>query len=224
MRIALLSDVHGNAIALDVCLKRVRILGVDAVYFLGDAVGYLPAAREVLDRLEQESIPCQQGNHERMLLSPAEVTAEREETYRLGKARAELVPAHLQRIAAWPTQRELTLGPRSILLVHGSPKAPLDGYVYPDTDLTDFHDIRYDVVIMGHTHRPFVRESGCKLFVNTGSVGLPRDRGDLAAFAVYDAQTRTAEIVRIELDVNAILAAYGDQVAESVRACLRRKS
>ena len=222
MRVALLSDIHGNAIALDACLKRVRTLGVDAVCFLGDAVGYLPGAREVLDRLEEEAIPCQQGNHERMLLSPGEATPEREEAYRLENARSQLDPAHLQRVAAWPNSRELTLGARSVLLVHGSPKAPLDGYVYPDTDLTLFHDVPYDAVMMGHTHRPFVRTSGGRLFVNTGSVGLPRDRADQAAFAVYDAQAHHAEIIRVPLDVDAILAAYGDQVADSVRACLRR--
>jgi len=223
MRVAFLSDVHGNALALDACLAHVRSVGADAVYFLGDAVGYLPAAREVLDRLAAEGIPCQQGNHERMLLTPAEVPPDRETAYRLGAARARLDDTHLERVAGWPVRRELTAGRRSFLLVHGSPAAPLDGYVYPDTDLAPFTDLPYDAVVMGHTHRPFVRPSGGTVFVNAGSVGLPRDRGDSAAFALYDSEADRFETVRVPLDVPAILSAYGDRIADAVRACLLRR-
>jgi putative phosphoesterase len=223
MRVAFLSDVHGNALALDACLAYLPSVGADAVYFLGDAVGYLPAAREVLGRLAGAGIPCQQGNHERMLLAPADVPPDREAVYRLAEARGQLDADHLRRVAAWPVRRELTVGGRCLLLVHGSPAAPLDGYVYPDTDLTQFRDLPYDAVIMGHTHRPFVRPAGGTVFVNVGSVGLPRDRGDLAAFALYDAGADRFETVRVPLNVPAILAAYGGRMADAVRACLLRR-
>jgi predicted phosphodiesterase len=221
MRIAFLSDVHGNAIALDTCLEHVGTLGVDATYFLGDAVGYLPAAREVVDRLEVDGLLCQQGNHEQLLLSGGP-PPEREGAYRLTEARRQLDAERLGRIASWPIRRELDCG-RKLLLVHGSPAAPLDGYVYPDTDLSTFGELPYDAVVMGHTHRPFVREHRGKLFVNVGSVGLPRDHGNLAAFALYDDEAHAFEIIRVPLDVDAILAAYGNDIHESVRACLRRK-
>jgi hypothetical protein len=61
------------------------------------------------------------------------------------------------------------------------------------------------------------------VFVNAGSVGLPRDRGDQAAFALYDSAADRFETVRVPLDVPAILAAYGDQIADPVRACLLRR-
>jgi putative phosphoesterase len=222
MRIAFLSDVHGNAIALDVCLEHVRAFGVDTIYFLGDALGYMPAAREVVDRLEDDRIPCQQGNHEQLLLAGG-AAPEREDAYRLTQARRQLDADRLGRISLWPIRRELNRGRRKLLLVHGSPKAPLDGYVYPDTDLSTFGDLPYDAVVMGHTHRPFVREHRGKLFVNVGSVGLPRDHGNLAAFALYDDEAHAFEIIRVPLDVDAILAAYGNDIHDSVRACLRRK-
>jgi predicted phosphodiesterase len=158
-----------------------------------------------------------------MLLNPGDVPADREAAYRLGDARAQVDEVHLRRIAAWPTSRELTVGGRTLLLVHGSPTEPLDGYVYPDTDLAPFADVPYDAVVMGHTHRPFVRSCGGKVFVNAGSIGLPRDRGDLAAFALYDSAADRFETVRVPLDVPAILAAYGDRIADTVRACLLRR-
>ena len=89
--------------------------------------------------------------------------------------------------------------------------------------MSEFHGLPFDAVVMGHTHRPFVRSSGGKTFVNVGSVGLPRDRGDLAGFAMYDTETNQFEIVRVALDVDAILAAYGDRIADNVRDCLRRR-
>lgn len=222
MKIGLISDIHGNAIALDLCLKRLEELGVDEIYFLGDAVGYLPAAREVVDRLAHSGIRCQKGNHESMLLDPALVAKEREPIYRLSAARAQLDGGRLDTIAEWPGSRELQGPGYSLLLVHGSPESRLDGYVYPDSDLTKFHGIPYDGVVMGHTHYPFIRRSGGKVFVNAGSVGLPRDRGDLAAFAIFDSESISFESVRLQMDTGKIIAAYGDQLDDSVRACLMR--
>jgi putative phosphoesterase len=222
MRIAFISDVHGNAIALDQSLECLRKLRVDAIYFLGDAVGYMPAAPEVLDRLHREGIPCQQGNHEAMLLAPTAVSAEREPIYRLQMTKALLCSDQLQRLASWPTSRELTFAGRSLLLVHGSPRSVLDGYIYPDTELAEFHDLSYDAVVIGHTHRPFIRQSDGKWFVNVGSIGLPRDHGNQFSFAIYDVEGHRFEIVRGAFDVGRVLAIYGTRIAESVRACLQR--
>ena len=119
MRIALLSDVHGNRLALDVCLEHADALGVDELVFLGDAVGYLPDAAACVERLTVEGLACQQGNHEAMLLGPNTATRERELADRLADARAQLAPEALAAIAGWPEARTLQRdGPR-IPLVHG---------------------------------------------------------------------------------------------------------
>jgi putative phosphoesterase len=222
MRIAFLSDIHGNALALDRCLARVHSFKVDSIHFLGDAVGYMPAAGEVLQRLNDESIECQQGNHERMLLFPTALSREREGIYRLRQTYAELEPELLKRIASWPTARSIACGKYTLLLVHGSPRSPLNGYVYPDSDLTEFRGIAADAVVMSHTHRPFVKQSGGKWFVNAGSVGLPRDHGNLASLAIYDSAEHRFEMVRVPFDVNEVLAAYGTRIADEVKTCLLR--
>ena len=94
--------------------------------------------------------------------------------------------------------------------------------MYPDTDIAEYHHLPYDAIVMGHTHRPFVRRSGGKWFVNTGSIGLPRDQGNLSSFAVYDTARHQFDIVRVGFEVADVIAAYGCQVAESVRNCLQR--
>ena len=72
MRIAVLSDVHGNRSAFEACLEQVERLEADALVFLGDVVGYLPEERECIELLKASGFVCQQGNHEAMLLEPTE--------------------------------------------------------------------------------------------------------------------------------------------------------
>jgi predicted phosphodiesterase len=224
MKIGLLSDAHGNPDALELCLQTLERLGVDALYFLGDAVGYLPGEGEVLDRLDRSGAICQQGNHEAMLLSSEPPEPERDEVYRLAAARQRLDAGRIRDLASWPTARELSIHDHTILLVHGAPGDPLNGYVYPDSDLSRVADPRWAAVFCGHTHRPLVAVAGETLVVNVGSVGLPRDVGALASVVIYDGETRRCRICRIRFDAEAVLARWGDCVHPSVAAVLRRRA
>jgi predicted phosphodiesterase len=223
MRVGLLADAHGNSVALRACLAELKAMRPDRVYFLGDAVGYLPDATGCLALLEASRAVCQQGNHEAMLLAGG-VSPEREEVYRLGAARQGLGSAQLAEISEWPASREVTLGSRRLLFVHGSPQEPLTGYVYSDRDPASHLDPAYDAIVMGHTHRPFSLEVGERLMLNVGSVGLPRDVGDLASFAVYDSATGEASIYRVGFDRDEVLARWGDEIHEQTAACLARAS
>ena len=222
MRIAVLSDVHGNAAALDACLAHLDRLGVDERVFIGDAVGYLPDAARCLERLRSEAFVCQQGNHEAMLLDPEKVDPQREAVYRLADARAQVSGALRTEIAAWPASRAVEREGRRLLFVHGAPADPLDGYVYPDADLSGWDALPHDAVFMGHTHRPFASRQGPVLIVNTGSVGLPRDVGRLASFAVYDTETAESRHYRVAFDVAAVLRRAGEKLHPATRECLGR--
>lgn len=222
MRIAVLSDIHGNALALAACLGRIRDLGVERIHMLGDVVGYLPGECESCDLLADAGALCQQGNHESYLFAPSPRAARGEACYQIQAARARLGPERLAAIAAWPTRREAELAGCRALFVHGTPDDPREGYLYPDGDLSPFHDLPYDVVFMGHTHRPFVREAGAVLMVNVGSVGMPRDRGGAASFALFDAAARAARIVRVPFDVEEVIRACGGALPGQVQAWLRR--
>lgn len=221
MRVGLLADVHGNSVALRACLGELDAMRLDRVYFLGDAVGYLPDAVECLRLLEETGALCQQGNHEAMLLS-REVDARRDAVYRLDAARERLGNEILQRIAGWPHVRTPMLDARRAMLVHGSPQDPLNGYVYADSGPERLVDPAFDVIVMGHTHRPFALNAGERLLLNVGSVGLPRDVGNLASFAVYDSQRASAAIYRVGFDVAEVLARWGREIHEETAACLNR--
>ncbi len=224
MRIAVLSDVHGNPIALDACLARLGALQVDECFFLGDVVGYLPGEQECLERLESAGFHCQKGNHEAMLLGTLPLDDEADAVYGLAAARLRLSDRARGRLQSWPEACPVDRDGRRILFVHGAPDDPLGGYVYPDSDLSGWERLPHDVVFMGHTHRPFVTRQGPVLIANAGSVGLPRDVGNLASFAVYDTETGAAACYRVEFDVDAVIRRAGSALHATTRACLHRRS
>ena len=225
MRIGFISDAHGNAIALDACLKKIDEFKLDAIYFLGDAVGYFPGEVEVIEQLRQRSILCQKGNHEAMLLGELAFSTEKDSIYGISEARKRLTPSDWLTIREWPDHRVVHVGGRKLLLAHASPFDFWREYVYPDSDLSKFSTLSYDAVFMGHTHRPFIRTLGPMLVANVGSCGMPRDRGNLAGFAVYDVDSNTCEILRVSFSAEQLLKHFsGIGIPEPVRRCMERES
>lgn len=200
--LGLLSDAHGNLAAFERGLALLRARGAGQIYFLGDAVGYIPTIA-VLERLLSEDIPCLMGNHEAMMLS-RRYAPEREAAYRLAETAAHLPAPLLDWVMSWPASRTLTGEGGDILLVHGSPRDPTFDYVYPDTDLSPFAPATETesgratprAVFMGNTHRPFIRDCRGTRFVNIGSCGLPRDDGAWGAVCLYRPSTNDAQILR----------------------------
>lgn len=221
MIIGLLSDAHGHVEGLRTGLELLRRLGAGRIFFLGDAVGYLPGAG-VVDAIAAEHVLPIAGNHEAMLLDDA--CAADEEVFRLGETRRALGAAGLRRVAAWPSRRALDTRCGPVLLVHDSPSGGRHR-VYPDSDLSALGDLPWRVVCMGHTHRPFVRHSASTTFVNVGSCGLPRDDGHLGAVATLDTLTGEARITRYDLRAahRRALARVGP-VHRSVRASMERRN
>ena len=224
MILGFVSDAHGNPEGLEGCLRALEREGATRVHFLGDAVGYLPEENAVLDLLRTSGAICIRGNHEAMLLGEIPVREGRGTAYRLEEAAARLKPEHRKWIAGWPARLELVVEGVRLLLVHGSPADPLEGYVYPDTDLAPLLDLPFDVALMGHTHRPFIATTGSLTVVNPGSCGMPRDVGNLASCATYDTVTRAAGILRIPFDAGGLIARWGDRIDATAAACLERRA
>lgn len=223
MRVALLSDAHGNSVGLGACLAKIRELDVDETYFLGDAVGYLSDPAPALHLLSEHEVRCQQGNHEAMLLGELPLDPERDVFYGLSGQRRSLPADTLRRLGGWPVLRKPTFGDVRALLSHGSPAPSLEERMYEDGDWQPEAGFPHDVVFVGHTHRAFVRRLGEVELVNVGSCGLPRDRGDLAAFVVYDVERRASTIYRVPFDVQETLRRHGAGVAPEVRAVFDRR-
>lgn len=212
MILGVVSDAHGNAAALRRALSVLRSAGAEEIVFLGDAVGYVPSIA-AFDVVEDEGLPSLRGNHEDMLLEGT-TPPDRDAIYGHAATASLLDPSRRARMKAWPTRRLLAGG--TVLAIHGSPTDPISGYVYPDTPLEGFAPLT-PIVVMGHTHRPFVRRAGDVLYVNAGSCALPRDTGGFGAVAIVDTVTGTAHILRFDVrdlveDVISTFAPHNDIV------------
>jgi predicted phosphodiesterase len=184
MRLAVVSDIHGNLPALEAVLAEIGREGVDRVVNLGDIVSGPLWPRETAARLRGLDWPTIRGNHERQLLGP--------HIDRMGAAdafaRARLGEADLRWLAALPATLDLGAG---IWCCHGTPDSDLAYFlesVTPDLDRNGspgvraataaevaqrLGDVPSPLVLCGHTHMPRALQSGDTLIVNPGSVGLP---------------------------------------------------
>jgi predicted phosphodiesterase len=92
-------------------------------------------------------------------------------------------------------------------MVHGSPRNQLDEYVYPENPYLEtlFEGVTQNVVVLGHTHVPFVSEVDGRFVLNPGSVGQPRDGNPKASYVIYDTEENKAVIHRVEYPIGEVV-------------------
>ncbi len=220
MKIAVLSDVHGNLPALEAVLEDIERRRPDRVVVNGDLLNRGPLSLEVLQLLRraQPAAELIRGNHENYLLACAEGRIEN------GIADidclAEWTVAHLgEEVAAlkeWHTELALEdmEGGSSLHITHGSLLGDRCG-IHPETDeaalAERIGDVR-DLFIASHTHKAFSRRFRGTLVVNTGSVGQPFDGDPRAAygFFTFSKGRWSAESVRLEYDRERALRDFHD--------------
>ncbi|MCA9995710.1 MAG: metallophosphoesterase family protein [Anaerolineales bacterium] len=180
MKIAILSDIHGNLVALEAVLADIAHEAPDQMVCLGDVAATGPQPGEVLTRLRELGIPIVQGNTDEWLLNP-EPWGGDSDFYRrvcdIDLWNAGLLTA-VDRAFLQTFQKTVTLdlGGQSLLCFHGSPRHNKDIIVatIPDTELSSFLDgLAATIFAGGHTHQPFARRYQDKLLLNPGSVGMP---------------------------------------------------
>ena len=197
MRIAFFSDIHSNLPALDAVLADIAAVGVDEQYALGDLVGYAPWPNEVLECLRAEAISTVMGNYDdgtgfdRAECGCAYTNPVEKSLGDLGFAwtkshTTDENKAWLRSLA--PEIRFEAEGHR-FLLVHGSPRR-INEYLYEDKPEATFARIAAgadaDVIVCGHTHRPYVKTVAGTRFVNDGSAGKPKDGDPRACWALVE--------------------------------------
>ncbi len=223
MKICVFSDIHGNMVFFDAFLREIESDKPDRLVFLGDSVSYYPDGCAVIRRLREIGALCIEGNHDSMLRGEFPIPEKHESVYRLRQTMDEIRPDELAFVKSWPEIVSETISGQKIIFVHGSPLNHLKGYTYADSELALYDDPGTDIVFMGHTHRPWIRQNSHTLMVNVGSIGLPRDEGNgcRPCWAIYDSRTGKAELRRVSADPAPLLARR-DSIHESVLAALYR--
>jgi len=176
MKIAALSDIHGNLAALDAVLDDVRRRGADVIVNLGDIVSGALHPAETADRLIALDLPTIKGNHERQLLTRERNAMGLSDRWAHDTLRAD----HRTWMAALPER--LTLD-GDVLMVHGTPDSDLVYFletVTPDEVAQRAGDAKASLILCGHTHVPRTAKlDDGRLIVNPGSVGLQAYADDL---------------------------------------------
>lgn len=209
MRILLLADVHANWPALQAIDEP-----HDLCLCLGDLVDYGVEPGPCIDWVRQNAQVTVRGNHDHGVAQNVTVAGKNGYKYLTGitrpVTRGRLTADHARYLARLPVSRMLTLDDTRFLLVHATPRDPLDEYGPGDADFWGrrLQHVDADVVCVGHTHQPFALEVDGKLVINPGSVGQPRDGDPRAAYAVLD--NFNVELKRIEYPVENTVRAVQD--------------
>jgi predicted phosphodiesterase len=179
-RIALISDLHGNGIALREVLRSIEARGADEIVCLGDVATLGVAPAEVVDTLQRLGCRCIMGNHDDYLLDPELIDGHRSTAMIIDAidwCRDQLSSEQIEFVRRFERSLDVPLGDRHrLMLFHGSPSSntvDLLPDTAPDTFDAQLGAERSTVMAGGHTHLQMLRQHRGAMVVNPGSVGAP---------------------------------------------------
>lgn len=239
MKIALFSDIHANLPALQACLEDIDARQPDAIYCLGDLVGYNIWPNEVINVIRKRGIPTIAGNYDFGIgraSNDCGCAYKTDEEKNMGKVSIALtnelvkdaersylrtLPAHIR------LEFQLNNDKLNLLLVHGSPRR-INEYLFEDRDeksmLRIMEQADADIMCFGHTHKPYHRilNSGAagqdhfRHAVNIGSVGKPKDGDPKGCYVLLHINEQSAVSVKESIQVEFIRFRY--DVEEAAKA------
>jgi predicted phosphodiesterase len=203
MRVAVVSDVHGNIAALEAVLADLQARGpFDRILYGGDAAFGGPRPREAVERLMEAAYPAVIGNTDEMVAASPDGAVGAVSAW----ARTRLTPEQVEWLRALPRQQRVEPpGGPPLVLVHATPWSTTD-MIEPSSPAATvaraFEQAGTKTLVYGHIHRAYIREAAGGLIVNAGSVGFPFDGDPRPAWAVltFERGAWGAEIIRTEYD------------------------
>jgi putative phosphoesterase len=198
--IAILSDIHGNLPALESVLKDLEHHNVDSIISLGDVSGYYPFINEVIELLESHNTVNLIGNHDRYIIDNTDCP--RSTSANLALTYQKSVITDMSR--EWLSKSVSSLRFNNVSMVHGGWNDPEDEYLYKiDPSYFERFDAKH--FFCGHTHvqKHFDLKNG-KTFTNPGSVGQPRDGIPSAAYCLFDEETGSILLKRVQYDIDTV--------------------
>ena len=220
MKLAVISDIHGNLEALKEVLADIDFKGIETVVCLGDNIGYGPEPDLVIKLLRSRKIPSLMGNHELGLVDKDNLHGFNP-LAKLSLLQTEKFLS--QESLAYLKTLSTNMFVEGCLLVHGFPPDSVSTYLFQfsRTQLPKiFKKMEYDLCMVGHTHELLLisctegRVSKARLsegvqtlaaeskyIVNVGSVGQPRDGNNNAKYVIWESKTRTLEVRFVPYDI-----------------------
>ena len=252
MKIALFSDIHANLPALEAFFEDIDAKKPDAVYCLGDLVGYNIWPNEVIDEIRKRNIPTITGNYdfgigrrsdecgcayktdEEKAMGKVSISYTNEIVKDEQRAYLRTLPAHIR------VEYQLNEDKLNLLLVHGSPRK-VNEYLFEDREeksmLRILEQADADILCFGHTHKPYHRiietEGRFRHAINIGSVGKPKDADPRGGYvmltinensSITDKNSIEVEFIRFEYDVEKAAKAVEDSTLPNEYADMLRNA
>jgi putative phosphoesterase len=218
MKVALIGDAHANLPALEAVLAHAMQNEVEAIWNLGDFVGYGAFPDQVVNRLRASNAISILGNYDRKVLQIPQKT-DKWQAHKIPEkwlafkwTYDQLSTSSRDYLHSLPEQIRLDTAGLHPLMVHGSPASPKE-HLSPDTLPEQLQELaasaRADMILCAHSHIPFTRQAGSAWFINPGSVGRPDDGDARASYAILTLRRGqfTVEFQRVPYDTERAAAA-----------------
>jgi putative phosphoesterase len=225
MKVALVSDIHGNLPAFEAILADLP--SIDMMVCCGDVVGYYPDVNEVCALLRKRCVFTIRGNHDAYVIGELHPDPSVASVSKIEWTREQLDPSHLNWLKSLPTEMRFNWDQLGLIVRHASPWDE-ETYLYQNSPHLKKIEIKLnEIFAIGHTHHPMLIKAGNGIILNPGSVGQPRDFNAKASYAILSTQKSVPQIRRVIYDVYAFqkrLETLGwDEAAIEILSRKRRK-
>lgn len=208
MRFAVIGDIHSNIYALESVMEDSKAKDVDFILCTGDMVGYAPFPNEVIDLVRKHNVLSIQGNYDKAIGNSESVCGcdykdERQlemaglSVMFTNMAVTEKNRAYLREL---PTELRLKAEGMQILMVHGSHRKNNE-YLFENSNEVDevTKEIPEDILICGHTHKPYYKVINGKHVINSGSAGKPKHGNPNATYVIVDIVDKNVSVEILEV-------------------------
>lgn len=212
MKLGLISDIHGDLVALELAWAHLTLMGADRIVCAGDLVGYGPHPDRVVAFLAEHAIDAVRGNHDRWAVERADGLPGVLSTFGGGYPS----PESVQALRALPADLLIVDGPRIGLIAHGSPGDDMDFVTrktHPPYRLDRYlSETGARLLVIGHTHRPMLYRSDFGLVINPGSVISAPVVSTSRTFALLDWEAGEVTFHDVESGGPVEVVAWGDEL------------
>lgn len=211
MRIAVIADIHSNIFSLNEVLLDIDNRNADLIVCMGDLVGYAPFPNEVINTIRENKILTIQGNYdeavgEELMVCGCDYPDPKDmenASISLNWSIDETTEENKAFLRGLPKEVTMVFEGKTIQFVHGSPRKNTE-YLKENSKEAEevMAEFKADILVCGHTHKPYYKMYGEKMLVNAGSAGKPKTGNPKASYVVIDIQKKNAsvEIYEVEYD------------------------
>ncbi len=209
MRIAIIADIHSNIFSLNEVLLDIDNRNADMIVCMGDLVGYATYPNEVIDTIRENRILTIKGNYdeavgEELMVCGCDYPDPKDMEnagISLNWTIDETRDDNKEFLKSLPTEVVMSFGAKTVRFVHGSPRK-INEYLKENSPEAEevMGEFKEDILVCGHTHKPYYKEYGNKLLVNAGSAGKPKTGTPRANYVILDITNDTTEVQIHEVD------------------------